>query len=223
MKKYFSLFIFALISLLVFSTNVSAKTTMTTLPEAVQEEINYFGNSANFKDESTFQAYQEYVDVLKTSDLSSYEESDDKINVYVFRGSSCWHCLDEITWLADNYKDYAQYINVHTYEVWGNSQNSKLMNSVAKLLGQSANGVPFTVVGKQTFSGFAESTGTQIVEKAKALYNSEDKYDIKDHIDLENNIVIGGEDKSSNTAIIVLIITVVVGGAALIYLISKSK
>ncbi len=223
MKKYFGLLICMLMSLFVFNTTVSAKTEMTTLPQAVQEEINYFGNSANFSDDSTFQAYQTYVDVLKAADLSSYEESDNKVNVYIFRGSTCWHCLDEITWLADNYKDYSQYINVHTYETWGNKENSKLMNSVAKLLGKTASGVPFTVVGKETFSGFGESTGSQIIEAAKKQYENSERYDIKDHIDLDTNTLKDEGKKSSTIAVIVLIASVMVGGAVLIYLICKSK
>ena len=224
MKKYFSLLICALVSALAFNVNVSAKTTMTTLPQAVEEEIGYFGDSANFKDESTFQAYQEYVNKLKAADLSSYQENSNKVNVYIFRGSSCWHCLDEITWLAENYKEYSQYINVHTYEVWGNKENNKLMSSVANLLGKKVSGVPFTVVGKDTFSGFGENTGSQIIEKAKQLYSSNEKYDIKDYIDLEENTLKDVEKKSSNTLMVVLIIAVlVIGGAVIVYLISKSK
>ncbi len=231
MRKYFGLLLCLVVSLFVFSVNVEAKTEMTTLTEAVKEEINYFGDSRNFETESQFQAYAEYVDELKNFDSSKYSESDDKINIYIFRGSSCWHCLDEITWLAKNYSEYSKYINVHTYEVWGNDSNNKLMKVVSKHLGKTASGVPFTVVGKETFSGFSETIGEQIITKAIDLYNtnlnSSDEtkaYDIKNDIDLENGTVIGDSVKKSSTVVIVLlVITVIAGGAVLIYLISKSK
>ena len=223
MKKYFSLLICALVSLFVFNVSASAKTVITNLPEAVKEEIEYFGNSANFEKAETFEAYQEYVNTLKSADLSNYSESDSKINIYIFRGSSCWHCLDEITWLADNYDLIAEYANVHTFEVWGNKNNSKLMSLVAKQLGTTANGVPFTVVGDKTFGGFSEEIGSQIVEKVKELYNSEEKKDIKDTIDLNEVTLIGENKKSSNTVMLILITAVLIGGIVLIYLISKSK
>lgn len=221
MKKYFNILVLVLASLFVFTTSVNAKSAVTTLPEAVEEEIGYFGNSANFEDETTFLAYQEFVNKLKAADLSSYSESDEKVNVYIFRGKSCWHCLDEVTWLADNYNDFKDVINVRTYEVWNNKENSKLMNLVAKELGTKASGVPFTVVGKQTFSGFSEEVGNNIIEAAKKLKDSEEKYDIKDVINLEE--VSSGENKKTDATMFILIMIVLAGGIVFIYFISKSK
>lgn len=220
MKKYFNILVLVVASLFVFTTGVSAKSAATNLVEAVEEEIGYFGNKGNFEDETTFLAYQEFVDKLKAADLSGYTESDDKVNVYIFRGKSCWHCLDEITWLASNYTDFKDVINVHTYEVWNNKENNKLMNLVAKELGKKASGVPFTVVGNETFSGFSEEIGTSIIEAAKKLKDSEEKYDIKNVINLED--VTSGEKKTDVTMII-LILVVLAGGIVFIYFISKSK
>lgn len=221
MKKYFNILVLVIATLFVFTTGVSAKSAATNLVEAVEEEIGYFGNQDNFENESSFLAYQEFVDKLKAADLSNYTESDDKINVYIFRGKSCWHCLDEITWLASNYADFKDVINVRTYEVWNNKENSKLMNLVAKELGVKASGVPFTVVGKDKFSGFSEEIGTSIIEAAKKLKDSEEKYDIKNVINLEE--VSSGENKKSDATMIILILVVLAGGIVFIYFISKSK
>jgi hypothetical protein len=220
MKKYFSILVLVIASLFVFTTSVNAKSAVTNLVEAVEEEIGYFGDKQNFEDETTFLAYQEFVDKLKAADLSSYSESDDKVNVYIFRGKTCWHCLDEITWLASNYAEFKDVINVRTYEVWNNRENNKLMNLVAKELGKKASGVPFTVVGNETFSGFSEEMGTTIIEAAKQQKNSEDRYDIKNVINLED--VTSGEKKTDATMII-LILVVLAGGIIFIYFISKSK
>ncbi len=221
MKKYFSILVLVIASLFVFTTSVNAKSAVTNLVEAVEEEIGYFGNRANFEEESSYLAYQEFVDKLKAADLSNYSESDDKVNVYIFRGKTCWHCLDEITWLASNYADFKDVINVHTYEVWNNKGNEKLMNLVAKELGKKASGVPFTVVGKETFSGFSEEVGTSIIEAAKKLQTSEEKYDIKDVINLEEVSSTG--NKKSDITMIILILVVLAGGIVFIYFISKSK
>lgn len=221
MKKYFNILVLVIATLFVFTTGVSAKSAATNLVEAVEEEIGYFGNQDNFENESSFLAYQEFVDKLKAADLSNYTESDDKINVYIFRGKTCWHCLDEITWLASNYADFKDVINVRTYEVWNNKENNKLMNLVAKELGVKASGVPLTVVGKDTFSGFSEEIGTSIIEAAKKLKDSEEKYDIKNVINLEE--VSSGENKKSDATMIILILVVLAGGIVFIYFISKSK
>ena len=220
MKKYFNILVLVIASLFVFTTGVSAKSAVTNLVEAVEEEIGYFGDKQNFEDETTFLAYQEFVDKLKAADLSNYSESDDKVNVYIFRGKTCWHCLDEITWLASNYAEFKDVINVHTYEVWNNKENNKLMNLVAKELGKKASGVPFTVVGNETFSGFSEEVGKSIIEAAKQQKNNEDRYDIKNVINLDE--VSAGEKKSDATMII-LILVVLAGGIIFIYFISKSK
>ena len=225
MNKYFKLLVCVLVSLFAFNLSVNAATKSTNLVEAVNEEIEYFGNKDNFEKEETFQAYQEYVSAMKAADLSSYSESDDKVNVYIFRGYSCWHCLDEITWLASNYSELSDLINVHTYEVWENKNNSKLMNLVAKQLGKQVSGVPFTVIGNTTYSGFSEETGAAIVAKAKELKASTERYDIKNVINLDEVTLIGEESAkgSSKVVVYILIATVVIGGAVLIYLISKSK
>ena len=225
MKKYFSLVLCLVVAMFMFSANVNAATTMSTLPEAVVEEIGYFGDESNFSEKSTFEAYQEFVNKLKKFDSKTYSEDDNKVNVYIFRGKSCWHCLDEITWLSQNYGEYSKYINVHTYEVWNDNSNSKLMNAVAKHLGKKASGVPFTVIGNKTFSGFSEEMGKTMMETAINLYNSEDRYDIKDYVNLDTAEVTNTDEKksSSNAVMILLIVCVLLGGGALIFMISKSK
>ena len=175
MKKFYVI-LTILVSMFILSNNVSAQTEVTNLVDAVKEEIEYYNNPANFSSTDKFNDYQDYVKTMQKADLSNYEDSEDKINVYIFRGSSCPHCLDEITWLADNYQDFAKYVNIVTYEVWNNNSNSKLMNVVAKYLKKNVSGVPFTIVGNQTFSGFSEELGTSIIEEAKKLYDSDEKY-----------------------------------------------
>lgn len=222
MKKFYVV-LTILISMFILNNSVSAQTEVTNLVDAVKEEIEYYNNPANFKTTELFNTYQEYVKTMQKADLSNYEDSEDKINVYIFRGSSCPHCLDEVTWLADNYQDFKDYVNIVTYEVWNNNSNSKLMNVVAKYLKKNVSGVPFTIVGDQTFSGFSEELGASIIEEAKKLYNSEEKYDIKNYINLEDGTIIDDGKKDSKAMIILLVSIIVIGGAILIYFVSKSK
>lgn len=222
MKKI--LYILALfIGLFVLTGNVNAQIVQTDIKEAVEEEIAYFGNEANFKDNETFMAYQEYVSMMKKADLSEYKEDDSKVNIYIFRGSTCWHCLDEISWLSTQVKEYGKYFNIKTFEVWENKDNNKLMNAVAKKLGINVDGVPFTVVGKKYYSGFSEETGKQIINEAKNQFEDKNRYDVNSEIDFSNGTDKSGGSKQSNAVMVVLILIVVVAGIGAIVYISKSK
>ena len=222
MKK--TLYILALfVGLFVLSTNAKALTVETGIREAIAEEIAYFGDESNFDDEQTFNAYQTYVSKLKSANLVDYTEDDSKVNIYIFRGSTCWHCLDEITWLSTKVNEYGKYFNIRTYEVWENKDNSKLLKSVAKVLGETTDGVPFTVVGKRTFSGFSDTTGEEILKEVKTQYENKDRYDIKNDVNLEDGTVKNNNSKSSNTVMIVLISIVVIAGIGVIVYICKSK
>ena len=223
MKKIFYV-LTLLIGGLFFTNSVNAQIVESGIKEAVEEEIAYFGNSANFENEQTFNAYQEYVNKMKGADLSNYSESDEKVNIYIFRGKSCWHCLDEISWLSTQVKEYGKYFNIRTYEVWGNKDNNKLMSTVAKSLGETASGVPFTVIGKKTYSGFSEATGTSMINEVKEQFENSDRYDIKNDINLTDGTLKNSEEKkSSSTVMIVLVSIIVIAGIALIVYISKSK
>lgn len=227
MKKILYLITIFAVSFVMIGS-VLANPKISGLQEAVAEEIDYFGNAENFTsngvlNESAFNAYQEYVNKLKSADLSNYNLSDDKVNVYMFRGRTCWHCLDEITFFATKVAEYGKYFNFITYEVWENSDNSKLMNTVAKFLGENSDGVPYTIIGKKTYSGFSEATGEQMLNEIQNLYNQSDRYDIKNDINLETGAVINNKDNSKTIITMIVLAVVLIGGIIVIYFVSKSK
>ena len=102
----------------------------------------------------------------------------EKINVYIFRGSGCSHCYDALNFLFGLNGEYDDYINVVTYEVWYNSNNSTLAKAVASKLGDEMGGVPYIVVGEKSFAGFGSSTGTEILETAFDYYQSKKYKDV---------------------------------------------
>ena len=217
MKKLLYVITLLFVSFLLVG-NVSAKTTPTGLVEAVAEEIETFDGQSG---------YEEYVSLMKKANLSDYVEDDNKVNVYIFRGNTCWHCLDEISWIASKTAEYGKYFNIITYEVWADSNNNKLMSAVAKQLGQTAGGVPFTVIGNKTWSGFSEEMGEEMLNTVMDIYNSGNvkTNDISQKINLEDATVIGNDNKesSNSTLIICLLAVVFIGGVVAIYFISKSK
>ena len=105
-------------------------------------------------------------------DLKDYKESEDKINIYLFRGHKCGFCNSFLTFLYNNVEEYGKYFNLVSYEIFNDSNNSKLFEEVSKFMdGKSATGVPYIIIGDKSFSGFNESNdGDAIKSKIKELY-----------------------------------------------------
>ena len=202
MKKIILLTVAVLSMFLALPFNVSAKAKANSLEETITEEINTFDGQ---------EGYEDYVKTLKEADLSEYKESDDKVNVYIFRGSTCSHCLDAIAHFASIAKDEGKYFNVKTYEVWSNSDNNNLMNDVANEIGDSeVSGVPYIVIGKKSWSGYAASYDDEMMKEIKSEYNK-DKSKRYDVIKAVNGEATGEKSSIAGDVISVVIIIAVIG------------
>ena len=137
------------------------------------------------------------------------DSSNDKINIYFFRGEGCSHC-QEAEEFFDSIKDeYSKYYNLVDYEVWYNQDNQELMNNVADFLGQDVRGVPYIIIGKKTWKGYSSDYDEEIKQAIKDEYDKDDdsRYDIMDY--LQN----GKEVKSnSNDVLALILILLIVGG-----------
>lgn len=202
MKKNILLTIAVLSMFLALPFNVSAKAKADSLEDTINEEINTFDGQ---------EGYEDYVKTLKEADLSEYKESDDKVNVYIFRGSTCSHCLDAVAHFASIAKDEGKYFNVKTYEVWSNSDNNDLMNDAANEIGDSeVSGVPYIIIGKKSWSGYAASYDDEIMKEIKSEYNK-DKSKRYDVIKAVNGEATGEKSSIAGDVISVVIIIAVIG------------
>ncbi len=102
---------------------------------------------------------------LKNESIVGYAQNviSNGVNVYFFYGDDCPHCVREEAFLNE-LEEKNKNINIHRYKVWNNQKNADFLSSLADKFGWNVQGVPFTVVGKKTFSGFydAATTGEQI-------------------------------------------------------------
>lgn len=209
MKKI--LLLIAVFSLLLIPSNVFAETTVTGLKETVEEEIQLFGSA---------EGYEEGVQQLKDIDLSGYSENDDKVNVYLFRGSTCSHCFNAVLYFASIAGESGKYFNLKSYEVWNNTENSELMEKVGAKLNDEVSGVPYIVVGDKSWSGFADSYGEEILSKIKSEYEKT----ADERIDIVKDIVSGTTSgSSSNDVIALLIILLVTGGIVAGIVVTRKK
>lgn len=199
MKKkviYLMISVFVL-SLTLLPSNVKAEVEVTGLNEVVNEEIEIFKSA---------DGYSEQVEELGKFDLSNYKESNDKVNVYLFRGNTCSHCFDSVVFFASIAEEYGEYFNLKAYEVWNNKDNSDIMNKVADELDDEVGGVPYIVVGNKSWNGYTDSYGEEIKEAIKSEYNKESskRYDVIKKINTNGS--------SSNDILSLIIIIVVVAG-----------
>lgn len=111
-------------------------------------------------------------------DFSNYQETDDQITVYLFRGKGCQYCNNFLKFLNSIVEEYGKYFKLESYEVWVNKENSELFEKVSTFLEQDASGVPFIIIGDQVFPGYASGYDEAIKNAIVNLYNSEDRYDV---------------------------------------------
>ena len=151
------------------------------------------------------------------NDLGDYQETDDKVTIYLFRGAGCSHCYEFLEYVSsDLMKEYGDKFKVVTYEVWKNESNAKLMQKVSDYFKDDASGVPYIIIGDKTFNGYATSMNDEIKEAIDKLYNSEEKFDVFDKIDINSNEPEKTTSEQDSTMIIVFILFAVVAIIALV-------
>ena len=130
------------------------------------ENENVTEESENTKEETPTEINLENV---------TYDKN--KVNIYFFWGSTCPHCKAEFAFFDEIKEEYGDYYNLYTYEVWENPDNEKIMNKFADALNEEVTGVPYTVIGDVSFTGFGESSKEKFIEAIKNKHqNSSDVY-----------------------------------------------
>lgn len=146
-----------------------------------------------------------FKEALKEEEIeekfSNYEETDDQITIYLFRGKGCGYCRAFLEFMNSITDEYGKYFKIVSYEVWYNTDNAELMEKTAKFLNKEASGVPFVIIGDKVFSGYTESYNDSIKSEIKKLYNSKDRYDVFEEMEKE-----GDTSKESNTSSITVIL-----------------
>lgn len=101
------------------------------------------------------------------------------VTIYIFRGKDCSHCHDALTWFSENITRYEQYIQVRSYEVYQNPDNSILASKVADKMGEVLDGIPYIIVGDSyDQEGFTVEDGPKIIKAALKEYENEKYNDL---------------------------------------------
>ena len=107
-------------------------------------------------------------------------EESKEVKLYFFRGEGCPHCEEAEEWFKTIEEEYGSYFEVVDYETWYNQENAELMQKVASARGEEANGVPYIIVGNQSWNGFAQEYAPEIIAKIQEEFEKDvnDRYDI---------------------------------------------
>lgn len=119
----------------------------------------------------------------------------DSVTIYLFHSETCPHCKKERIFLEDLDKRYDT-IQVETFEITGNRENIELFQQVGKELSADISGVPFTVVGREYISGYADdaTTGKQIEMAALSALHG---YEGTEYVDIVQPFLQGLESEDN--------------------------
>lgn len=151
-----------------------------------------------------------------SEEVSEETTGDDskEVNVYFFRGQGCSHCAEAEEWFKSIEEEYGSYFKVVDYETWYNEDNAKLMQEVADARGEKAEGVPYIIIGDQSWNGFSQSYTEDMINQIKTVYAQDvsERYDIMTYLPYIKDGKKADKDKDSNDALALIIIILVAGG-----------
>lgn len=146
------------------------------------------------------------------ADASDSKEESKKVTIYFFRGEGCSHCAEAEEWFESIEEEYGDLFEIKDYETWYSEENAELMEKVAETRGETADGVPYIIVGDKSWNGFADEYKDEILDEVKSMYKKEvaDRYDIMNFLDSNKK---ENKKDSSSSDVVALILIVLVAGA----------
>ena len=118
--------------------------------------------------------YLNYEETLKEVGIEKkyekYEETDDQVPIYLFRGTDCEYCESFLDFLNSITDEYGTAFKLLSFEVYDNKDNNALLTKVANHIGAPGEGIPFVVIGNKYFEGYDSTYDEQIKEAINNQY-----------------------------------------------------
>lgn len=146
-----------------------------------------------------------------TENTAESTEEKKEVPLYFFRGDGCSHCAEAEEWFKSIEEEYGSYFEIKDYETWYNEENQELMEKVAEARGESADGVPYIIVGNKSWNGFTEDYKEEILSEIKKVYEQSDseRYDIMELLSDDDT---KKKKNGSSDVVALFMIVLVVGG-----------
>lgn len=129
-------------------------------------------------------------------------------NIYIFRGNGCPYCNRLLTFISSIADDYE--VNIVVYEVKDNDDNWDLYRKVGAKFDFTPSGYPYTVIGEETFDGYASDYDEDIKSALEKLVETENPYDVVEDVENGNTTT----TEKDNTGIVLTFVfgmTVMIG------------
>lgn len=133
------------------------------------------------------------------------------VSVYFFYGNGCPHCSEAEQFFDSIEDELGDKFDIVSYETWYNTNNVDLMNEVADIRKEEPQGVPYIIIGNQSWDGYMSSYDDEIIDKIKSEYekDSDSRYDVMKYVESIN-----GEKSNSyasDIAVVIALVLVVAG------------
>ena len=135
----------------------------------------------------------------------------DPVNVYFFYGNGCSYCAAAEEFFDSIEDELGDQFNLVMYETWYDTDNVDLMNEVADIRKEEPQGVPYIIIGNQSWDGYTSSYDDEIIDKIQSEYekDTDSRYDVMTYIESANG---KKEDNyASDIAVVIAIVLVVAG------------
>ena len=149
--------------------------------KSVEGFRKWFSGYVSIKETNTNHStiLEEEIDTNTKTDikLENIVYNENKVNIYFFWGNGCPHCEEEFKFIKSIENKYKDYFTLNTFEVWHNKDNAEILKQFADAMGDEVSGVPYTIIGNKTFTGFSEKYEEQFLQAIEEQYkNSYDVY-----------------------------------------------
>ena len=156
-----------------------------------------------------------------------FAEETEEVNVYFFKGEGCGYCEAGLEWFDEIEDRYGERFKLHEYETWYDKSNAALMEAVAEARNEEVQGVPYIIIGDQSWNGFDDSYKDEIIDRIRSEYKTavEDRYDVMNYVDDIPSTEEPAKDDgyADDIAITVLLVLVAIGAGVGIYSLRKSN
>lgn len=126
--------------------------------------------------EETSQSKEEIKDVSDKIVIEGITYNKNKINLYLFWREGCVYCYQEKAYLETLKKEYGNLFQINEFEISKSSKNMKILEYFSGKMGDNVTGVPYTIIGNKSFTGFADSYKEEFIKTIKEQHK--DSYDV---------------------------------------------
>ena len=150
---------------------------------------------------------------VETTEGEEDSQEVEKVHVYFFRGDGCSYCAAAEEYFDSIQDEYGQYFDIIDYETWYDDDNAELLQKVADARNEEVEGVPYIIIGNQSWNGFTEEIGEEMKQAIVDEYNTDptERYDI---MQLVESGATQDNDYSDDVMILILIVLVAAGVVA---------